>query len=163
MTANTPTNTRRRQVLTRAAALAALATPFGGTVLAQARPPAKVAKLAGTLRIVIPANAGGGWDQTGRALGAALVGAGASPVPGKLKNAFFQLPGSAGRSATAGWAGTAAALRRGFAVFTTGGFTGFSALTIFRVAGRTALATLAGFVILTCGARAAVVNRLLKS
>ena len=26
---------------------------------------------------MIPANAGGGWDQTGRALGAALVGAGA--------------------------------------------------------------------------------------
>ena len=34
------------------------------------------AKLAPSLRIVIPANAGGGWDQTGRALGAALVGAG---------------------------------------------------------------------------------------
>jgi putative tricarboxylic transport membrane protein len=33
-------------------------------------------KLAPRLRIVIPANAGGGWDQTGRALGAALVGAG---------------------------------------------------------------------------------------
>lgn len=33
-------------------------------------------KLAPKLRIVIPANAGGGWDQTGRALGAALVGAG---------------------------------------------------------------------------------------
>lgn len=77
MTAHTPLNTRRRQVLIRAAALAALATPFGSTALAQARPPAKVAKLAGTLRIVIPANAGGGWDQTGRALGAALVGAGA--------------------------------------------------------------------------------------
>jgi putative tricarboxylic transport membrane protein len=36
----------------------------------------KAAKLAPRLRIVIPANAGGGWDQTGRALGAALVGAG---------------------------------------------------------------------------------------
>lgn len=33
-------------------------------------------KLAQSLRIVIPANAGGGWDQTGRALGAALVGSG---------------------------------------------------------------------------------------
>lgn len=33
-------------------------------------------KLAPRLRIVIPANAGGGWDQTGRALGAALVAAG---------------------------------------------------------------------------------------
>ncbi|MFN4121569.1 Bug family tripartite tricarboxylate transporter substrate binding protein [Acidovorax sp.] len=39
---------------------------------------AKVPKLAGTLRIVIPANPGGGWDQTGRALGTALVGAGAA-------------------------------------------------------------------------------------
>lgn len=36
----------------------------------------KPAKLAGKLRIVIPANPGGGWDQTGRALGTALVGAG---------------------------------------------------------------------------------------
>lgn len=33
-------------------------------------------KLAQSLRMVIPANAGGGWDQTGRALGAALVGSG---------------------------------------------------------------------------------------
>ena len=30
------------------------------------------------MRIVIPANAGGGWDQTGRALGAAIVAAGAA-------------------------------------------------------------------------------------
>jgi putative tricarboxylic transport membrane protein len=36
----------------------------------------KPAKLASKLRIVIPANPGGGWDQTGRALGTALVGAG---------------------------------------------------------------------------------------
>ncbi len=36
----------------------------------------KANKLAPRLRIVIPANAGGGWDQTGRALGAALLGAG---------------------------------------------------------------------------------------
>ncbi|RYF64701.1 MAG: tripartite tricarboxylate transporter substrate binding protein, partial [Comamonadaceae bacterium] len=35
-------------------------------------------KLAGTLRIVIPANPGGGWDQTGRALGAALAAVGAA-------------------------------------------------------------------------------------
>lgn len=34
-------------------------------------------KLAPRLRIVIPANPGGGWDQTGRALGAALLGSGA--------------------------------------------------------------------------------------
>ena len=33
-------------------------------------------KLASKLRIVIPANSGGGWDQTGRALGRALIGAG---------------------------------------------------------------------------------------
>ncbi|MFY3384280.1 Bug family tripartite tricarboxylate transporter substrate binding protein [Paracidovorax sp. MALMAid1276] len=38
---------------------------------------AKAPRLATTLRIVIPANPGGGWDQTGRALGAALVGVGA--------------------------------------------------------------------------------------
>lgn len=38
----------------------------------------KAARLAPKLRIVIPANAGGGWDQTGRALGTALVGAGAA-------------------------------------------------------------------------------------
>lgn len=30
-------------------------------------------RLAAKLRMVIPANAGGGWDQTGRAIGAALV------------------------------------------------------------------------------------------
>jgi putative tricarboxylic transport membrane protein len=33
-------------------------------------------KLAAKLRIVIPANAGGGWDQTGRALGTAMISAG---------------------------------------------------------------------------------------
>ena len=38
--------------------------------------PSFAGKLAPRLRMVIPANAGGGWDQTGRALGAALVGAG---------------------------------------------------------------------------------------
>ncbi|WP_431095759.1 Bug family tripartite tricarboxylate transporter substrate binding protein [Polaromonas aquatica] len=41
-------------------------------------PKAKASKLAPKLRIVIPANAGGGWDQTGRALGTALLGAGAA-------------------------------------------------------------------------------------
>lgn len=45
---------------------------------AGAQPKARVVKLAPKLRIVIPANAGGGWDQTGRALGTALVGAGAT-------------------------------------------------------------------------------------
>lgn len=75
-------NTHRRQTLARAAVLAALATPWAGAALAQAaaaaRPAPRAPRLAGTLRIVIPANAGGGWDQTGRALGAALVGAGAA-------------------------------------------------------------------------------------
>lgn len=45
--------------------------------LAQAGAKAKpVAKLASRLRIVIPANPGGGWDQTGRALGASMLAAG---------------------------------------------------------------------------------------
>ena len=39
---------------------------------------AKAPKLAPTLRIVIPAIPGGGWDQTGRALGAALTAVGAA-------------------------------------------------------------------------------------
>ena len=38
--------------------------------------PKSVTKLAPRVRIVIPANAGGGWDQTGRALGASMVAAG---------------------------------------------------------------------------------------
>ncbi|WP_296509678.1 tripartite tricarboxylate transporter substrate-binding protein [Rhodoferax sp.] len=45
------------------------------TKAAGAKPKAP-AKLAAKLRIVIPANAGGGWDQTGRALGASLMSAG---------------------------------------------------------------------------------------
>ena len=57
----------RRQWLGYSAAL--LATPLA----AMANPPQR----PGTqLRIVIPANPGGGWDQTGRALGAALIGSG---------------------------------------------------------------------------------------
>lgn len=35
-------------------------------------------QLVSRLRIVIPANEGGGWDQTGRALGAALLASGAA-------------------------------------------------------------------------------------
>lgn len=63
-----------------AAALASLALPAMSQSV-KARAPvasskAKAEKIAPRLRIVIPANAGGGWDQTGRALGAALVGAG---------------------------------------------------------------------------------------
>jgi len=57
----------RRQWLGYSAAL--LATPLA----AMATPPQR---LGTQLRIVIPANPGGGWDQTGRALGAALVGSG---------------------------------------------------------------------------------------
>lgn len=44
--------------------------------VASASSKGKAAKLASRLRIVIPANPGGGWDQTGRALGAALLGSG---------------------------------------------------------------------------------------
>ena len=36
-----------------------------------------VTRLGSKLKILIPANPGGGWDQTGRALGAALIDAGA--------------------------------------------------------------------------------------
>ena len=75
----------RRTTLLQAAVAAAALTPMGRAALAQQQAPAAAAraasrapKLAATLRIVIPANPGGGWDQTGRALGAALVGAGAA-------------------------------------------------------------------------------------
>jgi putative tricarboxylic transport membrane protein len=63
------------------AATAAGALP--ASAWAQAARPAPAATAAASaaaiprLRIVIPANEGGGWDQTGRALGAALVAAGA--------------------------------------------------------------------------------------
>ena len=57
----------RRQWLGYSAAL--LSTPFA----AIANPPQR---LGTQLRIVIPANPGGGWDQTGRALGAALTSSG---------------------------------------------------------------------------------------
>jgi putative tricarboxylic transport membrane protein len=77
-------NIKRRTALGGLAGLGL--TTLGSTfpALAQpAKPPAAVAspkgkatKLASKLRIVIPANAGGGWDQTGRALGTALLGAG---------------------------------------------------------------------------------------
>ena len=72
----------RRLVLSSisAAALASLALPsIAQTVkpkLSTAPGKTKGDKIAPKLRIVIPANAGGGWDQTGRALGTALVGAG---------------------------------------------------------------------------------------
>lgn len=65
-------NVRRRSLIGTLAALPALtfAQPAPRTT---AKPAAKV---AGRLRVVIPANAGGGWDQTGRALGASMLAAG---------------------------------------------------------------------------------------
>ena len=70
----------RRQLLTGLAA----ATWIGASPVVwsqsnkAAAPKAKAAsKLTSKLRIVIPANVGGGWDQTGRALGAAMISAGA--------------------------------------------------------------------------------------
>ena len=62
----------RRQWLGTCAALAApLAASLALPALA-----APAQKLGSQLRIVIPANTGGGWDQTGRALGAALTSSG---------------------------------------------------------------------------------------
>lgn len=79
------TSFNRRQILNHAAAagaLGALGASVGAPAWAQATAAkgahGKATKLAPTLRIVIPANPGGGWDQTGRALGAALVGVGAA-------------------------------------------------------------------------------------
>lgn len=60
------------------AGLAGSASPLWAQSAKPSAAKAKTAKLASKLRIVIPANAGGGWDQTGRALGTALVGAGAA-------------------------------------------------------------------------------------
>ncbi|MDB5742653.1 MAG: Twin-arginine translocation pathway signal [Polaromonas sp.] len=73
---------KRRSLLggTGAVALVGLALPAFAQKSVQPAPVvrSKSIFLARKLRIVIPANAGGGWDQTGRALGAALVGAGAA-------------------------------------------------------------------------------------
>lgn len=67
---------QRRHVL---GALAA-ATLSGGLPAAwgqSAKPGAAIkTKLASKLRMVIPANSGGGWDQTGRALGTSMISAG---------------------------------------------------------------------------------------
>ncbi|WP_431137969.1 hypothetical protein, partial [Psychroserpens mesophilus] len=67
------------------AALAMLCSPLAHAAPPAAAPAAHAPRAAGSaqrvatsLRIVIPANAGGGWDQTGRALGAALVASGAA-------------------------------------------------------------------------------------
>lgn len=69
----------RRSTLQRAAIASAAMLPLGRSVLAQPAPQPRALpapRLGTTLRIVIPANPGGGWDQTGRALGSALVAAG---------------------------------------------------------------------------------------
>lgn len=78
-TPSQPSNTfaRRREflaLLAGAAAAAPMATLAQGKAaqVAPAAGPAPV-RLGAKLRMVIPANAGGGWDQTGRAIGAALV------------------------------------------------------------------------------------------
>jgi putative tricarboxylic transport membrane protein len=69
----------RRNFTSWLAATAAGALP--ASAWAQAARPVPAAAASATaiprLRIVIPANEGGGWDQTGRGLGAALVAAGA--------------------------------------------------------------------------------------
>ena len=78
------TNLSRRKALAQAAITAAAWSGLGtaawaqGTATPTRLPPAKAPRLAATLRIVIPANPGGGWDQTGRALGAALIAVGAA-------------------------------------------------------------------------------------
>ncbi len=83
------TSKARRQVV--GLFMAGLSCPFAGFAQAPAVPPKTSSKTArpgaqaelavnrlGTkFRIVIPANPGGGWDQTGRALGASLIAAGA--------------------------------------------------------------------------------------
>lgn len=69
----------RRRVLTGlAAAISGSVLPSWGqtTKSAANSKPKSANKLAGKLRIVIPANPGGGWDQTGRALGTAMISAG---------------------------------------------------------------------------------------
>ena len=77
MSQRNPFNPQRRQWL-RQAALATLAAPLAPGLWAQTRPAAASPRLASTLRIVIPANPAGGWDQTGHALGAALLAVGAA-------------------------------------------------------------------------------------
>jgi putative tricarboxylic transport membrane protein len=66
-----------RRLFTSWLAATAAAGVAPATAWAQAARPAPAAAAIPRLRIVIPANEGGGWDQTGRALGAALTAAGA--------------------------------------------------------------------------------------
>ncbi|WP_198085130.1 tripartite tricarboxylate transporter substrate binding protein [Variovorax sp. E3] len=58
-------------------AASAAAAGGGGAALWPGIAGAADAPVSSKLRIVIPANEGGGWDQTGRALGAALLASGA--------------------------------------------------------------------------------------
>lgn len=73
-------NFNRRDML---ATIAATAMGTSGQLLAQTAKPAAVPKAKASVRLgqklnfVIPANAGGGWDQTGKALGTALIASGA--------------------------------------------------------------------------------------
>ena len=69
----------RRTLLAQWAAgstLMAATASFAQTAKVVGAKTAPVSKLSQKLRIVIPANAGGGWDQTGRALGSALMATG---------------------------------------------------------------------------------------
>lgn len=70
-------NIKRRHILG-GLALATVAPLWAQTTSSAKAKATGKGKLANKLRIVIPANAGGGWDQTGRALGAALLGSGAA-------------------------------------------------------------------------------------
>jgi putative tricarboxylic transport membrane protein len=63
---------RRQLLLGAGASLLSLAPGLTGAATAARQ------KIANRLRIVIPANAGGGWDQTGRTLGEALLASGAA-------------------------------------------------------------------------------------
>ena len=102
-------NPQRRQAMVRTAALASLLTPWGAPLLAQATQPgtrpaaSKAVRLGETLRIFIPANPGGGWDQTGRALGEALQASGA--VAGQTVGHFHLhvLPRHAGDGVDLAW------------------------------------------------------------
>lgn len=67
----------RRQGLTMLAS-AGLGMAFPALSQVNAPKSSITTPLARKLRIFIPANAGGGWDQTGRALGSALVASGAT-------------------------------------------------------------------------------------
>jgi putative tricarboxylic transport membrane protein len=70
-----PTGLSRRSLaawIASTAAAGAMPAALWPTMAGAAEP-----QLATKLRIVIPANEGGGWDQTGRALGAAMIASGA--------------------------------------------------------------------------------------